>query len=37
MSDKCERPFSSAKLLINDRRSCLKMDTIEAAVVVQAL
>jgi hypothetical protein len=36
MSDECERLFSSAKLLITDRRSCLKMDIIEAMAMVQA-
>ena len=29
-SDACERLFSSAKLLLNDQRSRLKMDIIEA-------
>ncbi len=30
MSDECERVFSSAKLLISDRRNRLKIDAIEA-------
>jgi hypothetical protein len=30
MSDECELLFSSAKLRITDRRSCLEMDLIEA-------
>ncbi|KAG6246155.1 hypothetical protein E4U23_004832 [Claviceps purpurea] len=29
MSDDCERLFSSAKMLLSDRRSRLKMDIIE--------
>ena len=36
MSDECERLFSSAKLLITDRRSCLKMDIIEANECLRA-
>ena len=36
MSDDCERLFSSAKLLITDRRSCLKMDIIEANECLRA-
>jgi hypothetical protein len=31
MSDECERLFSSAKMLLTDRRSRLKMDIIEAS------
>ena len=30
MSDECERLFSSAKLLLTDRRSRLRMDIVEA-------
>lgn len=30
ISDDCERLFSSAKILLEDRRSCLNMDIIEA-------
>jgi len=36
MSDECERLFSSAKLLITDRRSCLRMDIIEANECLRA-
>jgi hypothetical protein len=36
MSDDCERLFSSAKLLITDRRSCLKTDIIEANECLRA-
>jgi hypothetical protein len=36
MSDECERLFSSAKLLISDRRSALKMDIIEANECLRA-
>ena len=36
MSDECERLFSSAKLFITDRRSCLKMDIIEANECLRA-
>ena len=31
MSDECERLFSSAKILLSDRRSRLKIDIIEAS------
>jgi len=34
MSDECERLFSSAKLLISDRRSRLRLDIIEASDLV---
>ena len=36
MSDECERLFSSAKILITHRRSCLKMDIIEANECLRA-
>jgi hypothetical protein len=36
ISDDCERLFSSTKLLITDRRSCLKMDIIEANECLRA-
>jgi len=36
MSDECERLFSSAKLLLNDRRSRLKMDIIESSECLRA-
>jgi hAT family C-terminal dimerisation region len=36
MSDECERLFSSAKILLNDRRSRLKMDIIEASECLRA-
>jgi hypothetical protein len=36
MSDDCERLFSSAKLLLNDRRSRLQMDIIEASECLRA-
>ena len=36
MSDECERLFSSAKLLLTDRRSRLKMDVIEACECLRA-
>ena len=36
MSDDCERLFSSAKLLLTDRRSRLQMDIIEASECLRA-
>jgi hypothetical protein len=36
MSDECERLFSSAKLLLTDRRSRLRMDVIEASECLRA-
>ena len=36
MSDDCERLFSSAKLLLTDRRSRLRMDIIEASECLRA-
>ncbi len=36
MSDECERLFSSAKLLLSDRRSRLGMDIIEASECLRA-
>jgi hypothetical protein len=36
MSDECERLFSSAKLLLSDQRSRLKMDIIEASECLRA-
>lgn len=36
MSDECERLFSSAKLLLTDRRSRLRMDIIEASECLRA-
>jgi hypothetical protein len=35
MSDKCERLFSSCKILIEDRRAGLQMDIIEANEVLR--
>ena len=36
MSDECERLFSSAKILLSDRRCRLKMDIIEASECLRA-
>ena len=36
MSDECERLFSSAKLLLTDRRSRLQMDIVEACECLRA-
>jgi len=36
MSDECERLFSSAKLLLTDRRPRLRMDIIEACECLRA-
>ena len=36
MSDECERLFSSAKILLSDRRSRLRMDIIEASECLRA-
>ena len=36
MSDECERLFSSAKLLLTDRRSHLRMDIVEACECLRA-
>lgn len=36
MSDECERLFRSAKILLNDRRSRLKIDIIEASEYLRA-
>jgi hAT family C-terminal dimerisation region len=36
MSDECERLFSSAKILLNDHRSRLKIDIIEASECLRA-
>jgi hypothetical protein len=36
MSDECERLFSSAKMLVTNRRSCLKIDIIEANECLRA-
>jgi len=36
MSDECERLFSSAKILLSDRRSRLKVDIIEASECLRA-
>ena len=37
MSDECERLFSSAKLLLTDRRSRLRMDIVEACEYLRTL
>ena len=36
MSDECERLFSNAKIFLNDRRSRLKIDIIEASECLRA-
>jgi hAT family C-terminal dimerisation region len=36
MSDECERLFSSAKLLLTDRRSRLRMEIVEARECLRA-
>lgn len=35
MSAECEKVFSAAKILINDKRNCMKDDIIEVCTILR--